>query len=37
MEAARRARCRIRENECLEEDYTPIFLGHAQLYVFAEK
>ena len=37
IEAARRARCGIRENESLKEDYTPIFLGHARLYVFAEK
>lgn len=37
MEAARRARCGIRENKSLEEDYTPVFLGYARLYVFAEK
>ncbi len=29
--------CKIRPNKSLAEDYTPIFLGHAQLYVLAEK
>ena len=29
--------CKIRPNESSVEDYTPVFLGHAQLYVFAEK
>lgn len=29
--------CKIRPNESLVEDYSPVFLGHAQLYVFAEK
>lgn len=29
--------CKIRPNKILAEDYTPIFLGHAQLYVLAEK
>ena len=40
IEAARSittARCEIRENSLAEEDYTPVFLGHARLYVFAEK
>jgi hypothetical protein len=32
-----KSRCKIRGNERLEEDYTPVFLGHARLYVFAEK
>jgi hypothetical protein len=32
-----KSRCKIRGNELLEEDYTPVFLGHARLYVFAEK
>lgn len=29
--------CKIRSNESLVEDYTLVFLSHAQLYVFAEK
>lgn len=29
--------CKIRPNESSAEDYTPIFVGHARLYVFAEK
>lgn len=29
--------CDIRENKLSEEDYTSVFLGHARLYVFAEK
>lgn len=29
--------CEVRSNSRVEEDYTPVFLGHAQLYVFAEK
>lgn len=29
--------CKIRPNESSAEDYTPVFLGHARLYVFAEK
>ena len=29
--------CRIRSNESSSEDYGPVFLGHARLYVFAEK
>lgn len=31
------ARCEIRQNSDPTEDYTLVFLGHAQLYVFAEK
>ena len=31
------ARCEVRQNSNPTEDYTPVFLGHAQLYVFAEK
>ncbi|KAG9240865.1 hypothetical protein BJ878DRAFT_578709 [Calycina marina] len=31
------ARCKIRENSDPTEDYTTVFIGHAQLYVFAEK
>jgi hypothetical protein len=31
------ARCEVRQNSSPTEDYTPVFLGHAQLYVFAEK
>ena len=30
-------RCEVRQNCHASEDYTPVFLGHAQLYVFAEK
>jgi hypothetical protein len=30
-------RCSIRENEDSLEDYTPVLLGHARLYVFADK
>jgi hypothetical protein len=37
IESRNKARCGIRGNERSEEDYTPIFLGHARLYVFAEK
>ena len=29
--------CEPRGNQSAEEDYTPIFLGHARLYVFADK
>lgn len=29
--------CTIRPNKSSVEDYSPVFLGHAQLYVFAEK
>lgn len=29
--------CKIRPNESSAEDYTPVFLGYARLYVFAEK
>jgi hypothetical protein len=29
--------CEVRQNSSPTEDYTPVFLGHAQLYVFAEK
>ena len=29
--------CEIRENEDSLEDYTPVFLGHARLYIFAEE
>jgi hypothetical protein len=32
-----KSRGKIRGNEFPEEDYTPVFLGHARLYVFAEK
>jgi hypothetical protein len=31
------ARCEVRQNSNPTEDYTPVFLGHAQLYVFAEQ
>jgi hypothetical protein len=31
------ARCEVRQNSNPTEGYTPVFLGHAQLYVFAEK
>jgi hypothetical protein len=31
------ARCEVRQNSNPTEDYTTVFLGHAQLYVFAEK
>jgi hypothetical protein len=31
------ARCEVRQNSSPTEDYTTVFLGHAQLYVFAEK
>ncbi|PVH68020.1 hypothetical protein DL98DRAFT_241267 [Cadophora sp. DSE1049] len=31
------ARCEVRQNSDPSEDYTPVFTGHAQLYVFAEK
>lgn len=31
------ARCEVRQNSDPTEDYTPVFLGHAQLYVFAEQ
>lgn len=31
------ARYEVRENSSPTEDYTTVFLGHAQLYVFAEK
>lgn len=27
----------IRENKDSLEDYTPVFLGHARLYIFAEE
>ncbi|CZR51297.1 uncharacterized protein PAC_01172 [Phialocephala subalpina] len=30
-------RCEVRQNSAPTEDYTTVFLGHAQLYVFAEK
>lgn len=29
--------CGVTPNRTAEEDYTPVFLGHARLYVFAEK
>ena len=29
--------CAVRENTCDEQDFTPVFLGHADLYVFADK
>jgi len=29
--------CSVMPNRTPEEDYTPVFLGHARLYVFAEK
>ena len=29
--------CKIRPNESSAENYTPVFLGHAQLYVFGDK
>jgi len=29
--------CKIRPNETSAEDYSPVFLGHARLYVFSEK
>ncbi|RFU33844.1 hypothetical protein B7463_g2468, partial [Scytalidium lignicola] len=31
------AQCEVRQNSDPTEDYTTVFLGHAQLYVFAEK
>jgi hypothetical protein len=31
------ARYEVRQNSNLTEDYTTVFLGHAELYVFAEK
>lgn len=31
------AQCEVRQNSHPTEDYTPVFLGHAQLYVFAEQ
>jgi len=31
------ARCEVRQNSSPTEDYTTVFLGHAELYVFAEK
>ncbi|KAH9206129.1 hypothetical protein DL95DRAFT_316139, partial [Leptodontidium sp. 2 PMI_412] len=31
------ARCGVRQNSDPSEDYTTVFLGHAQLYVFEEK
>ncbi|TAQ86314.1 hypothetical protein B7494_g5361 [Chlorociboria aeruginascens] len=31
------ARCEVRQNSNPTEDYTRVFLGHAQLYVFAEQ
>ena len=31
------ARCKVRPNSSPTEDYTPVLLGHAQLYVFADK
>ncbi|TVY51417.1 hypothetical protein LCER1_G007636 [Lachnellula cervina] len=31
------ARCEVRQNSDLTENYTAVFLGHAQLYVFADK
>jgi hypothetical protein len=30
-------RCKVRQNYSPEEDYTYVFLGHARLYVFANK
>jgi hypothetical protein len=30
-------RCAVRENSSASEDYTPVFLGHARVYVFADK
>ncbi|KFY95100.1 hypothetical protein V500_02951 [Pseudogymnoascus sp. VKM F-4518 (FW-2643)] len=30
-------RCEVRQNSTAEEDYTSVFLGHARLYVFADK
>jgi hypothetical protein len=32
-----KALCDIRDNQSAEEDYSPVFLGHARLYVFADK
>ena len=32
-----KCRCEVRQNSCAEEDYTSVFLGHARLYVFADK
>lgn len=29
--------CAVRQNTCASEDYTPVFLSHAHLYVFADK
>jgi hypothetical protein len=37
IETIRTARCQVRQNSSPTEDYTTVFLGHAQLYVFAEK
>jgi hypothetical protein len=31
------AQCQVRQNSSPTEDYTPVLLGHAQLYVFGEK
>jgi hypothetical protein len=31
------ARCEVRQNSNPTEDYTPVFHGHARLYVFVEK
>lgn len=31
------ARCKTRPNSSAQEDYTPVLLGHARLYVFGEK
>lgn len=31
------ARCEVRPNSSVVEDYTPVLLGHARLYIFGEK
>ena len=33
----RSARCEVRPNSSVVEDYTPVLLGHARLYIFGEK
>ncbi len=35
--ATSRARCEVRPNSNPTEEYTQVFLGHAEMYVFAEK
>jgi hypothetical protein len=37
LKAILQDRCSVRMNQNPEEDYTPVFLSHARLYVFAEK